>query len=124
MAREWLTEYGYPESSICAVERLIYVTIPFTPAETLAEKIIQDADLDNFGRKDCFEKMYRVENELRSIAQLDTKTIYTIFLSLHEKYHFQTTTSIRERQEKKEENAREFRKIYENVINSLQNEKL
>lgn len=56
IAREWLEKYGFPEEDIKAVERLIYVTIPNTPVDNLLEGIIQDADLDNFGRDDCFQK--------------------------------------------------------------------
>jgi hypothetical protein len=48
LARDWLASQNYPESEIKRVERLIEVTIPFTRAETILEKIIQDADLDNF----------------------------------------------------------------------------
>jgi HD superfamily phosphodiesterase len=111
LARDWLTTQNYPESSICEVERLIEVTIPFTPAQTILEKIIQDADLDNFGRDDCFSKMYRVEEELKEMTSLDTRTMYDIFRSLHA-YNFQTSTAQRDRQPKRLSNREKFENLY------------
>jgi HD superfamily phosphodiesterase len=111
LARDWLTLQGYPESNIREVERLIEVTIPFTPAETILEKIIQDADLDNFGRDDCFSKMYRVEEELKKMTTLDTRTMYDIFRSLHA-YNFQTSTAQQDRQAKRLSNREKFEHLY------------
>lgn len=48
IAREWLETEQHPEERIVRIEELILATIPFTPPKNILEKIIQDADLDNF----------------------------------------------------------------------------
>lgn len=48
IARAWLEKEGHPEARIIRVEELILATVPFTTPKNLLEKIIQDADLDNF----------------------------------------------------------------------------
>jgi HD superfamily phosphodiesterase len=121
IAREWLEKYHYPEEDIRAVERLIYVTIPNTPVNTLLEGIIQDADLDNFGRDDCFAKMYAVEEELRVHSDLTTKEIYDIFLDLHSNITFKSPTAQKERNTKKEENRIQFLEIYKEVVQAHPN---
>ncbi len=122
LAREWLTEKGHPEKRIVLIETLIMATVPFTRPKTHLEKIIQDADLDNFGRDDCFSKMDRVEEELRTMTTLDTLSIYNIFRKLHHEYRFQTPTSIRERQAKKFRNAIRFDRLYEQIVTQEQGE--
>jgi uncharacterized protein len=120
LAREWLQGKGFPEDRIKRVESIIMATIVFTTPKNVMEAIIQDADLDNFGRNDCFQKMYKVEKELREIAKLDTETIYTkVFRRLHREYNFRTQTAIKERQEKKLENAKHFESIYEQVMKTV-----
>ena len=116
IAREWLTTQDYPKFRIARIEDLILATIPFTPAHNILEKIIQDADLDNFGRTDCFSKMSKVEEELRKMTPLDTSAIYGIFWKLHHNYKFQTPTSIRERGEQKLKNIVAFDKIYNDMM--------
>lgn len=116
IAREWLQEHGHPEARIVRVEEIIMATIPFTTAKGLLEKIIQDADLDNFGREDCFTKMWKVEEELRTIPKLDTPTIYSIFWRIYHDTRFQTKTSIRERQAKRFRNVIRFERLYNEVM--------
>lgn len=111
LARNWLKSQNYPELNIKKVERLIEVTIPFTQAETILEKIIQDADLDNFWRDDCFSKMHSVERELSEMTALDTRAMYDIFRSLHS-YNFQTSTAQRDRQPKRLSNRAAFESLY------------
>ncbi len=112
MAKEWLEKEGHPEYRIRRIESLILATIPFTTPQTHLEKIIQDADLDNFGRDDCFAKMWLVEEELRTIAHLNTTTIYSLFWKLFHDIRFQSPTGIKERQLKKNQNVIRFEKIY------------
>ena len=111
IAREWLSARGYPKDRIQKIESVILATVPFSPTKNILEEIIQDADLDNLGRDDCFAKMKRVEEELVTMAGMKKPDIYAIFRSLHTRYHFHTKTSKRERQEKKLENARKFEEI-------------
>ena len=53
------------------IERLILATVLFSDANDILEGIIQDADLDNLGRKDCFIKTLLVRKELNTIAHMD-----------------------------------------------------
>ncbi len=115
LARDYLTRAGHPEKRIQKIETLILATIPFTPTHHILEQILQDADLDNLGRDDCFSKMQKVEEELRSMQNLSTEVIYDIFSGLHQKYRFQTRTAQMERQEKKLANAEKFRDILKKV---------
>lgn len=113
IARNWLQNYGYPEKDIRVVESLIFVTTPQAEIKSLPEAIIHDADLDNFGRDDCFSKMYAVEEELRAHTALTTKEIYDLFLDLHVNMVFKTPTGKKERDVKKQQNKLHFLKIYE-----------
>jgi uncharacterized protein len=122
IARDWLTLQWHPKTRIARVESLILATIPFSKTKSVLEQIIQDADLDNFGRDDCFQKMQKVEEELRIMTPLDTRSIYTIFRKLHHEFRFQTKTSIRERQAKKFRNAIRFDRIYEHVLSQESSE--
>jgi hypothetical protein len=116
IARGWLESEWHPEHRILRVEQLIMATVLFSKTNNLLEKIIQDADLDNFWRDDCFNKTLQVENELREIWKLDTKTIYTIFWKLFHGIQFQTPTWIRERQMKLAENVARFEIVYHEIM--------
>ena len=95
IARAYLEKIQYIESRIQKIERLILSTILFTEAHDILEEIIQDADLDNLGRKDCFIKTLLVRKELNTIAHLNVskakwlKTSYDLINT----YKFRTLTS-------------------------------
>jgi len=63
------------------------------------EGIIQDADLDNLGRKDCFIKTLLVRKELNSIASMNIskKKWLEISYNLLRTYQYRTTTAQGER---------------------------
>lgn len=56
--------------------------------------------------------MWLVEEELRTIAHLNTPTIYSLFWKLFHEVQFQSPTGIKERQQKKNQNVIRFEKIY------------
>jgi HD superfamily phosphodiesterase len=116
IARGWLESEWHPEHRILRVEQLIMATVLFSKTNNLLEKIIQDADLDNFWRDDCFYKTLQVENERREIWKLDTKTIDTIFWKLFHGIKFQTPTWIRERRVKLAENVARFEIVYHEIM--------
>jgi hypothetical protein len=64
----------YPEEKIKLVERIILATIPEykTPID-IYEKIIRDADMDNLGRKDFFEKSNSLKREIEIIKNIKIK---------------------------------------------------
>ena len=71
IARTYLKDISYNESRIQKIERLILATVLFAEANDILEGIIQDADLDNLGRKDCFIKTLLVRKELNSVAHMN-----------------------------------------------------
>lgn len=113
IAREWLIAQGFPEDRIHKIERIILATVLFSTPETLAEKIIQDADLDNLGRADCFKKTeaYRKELEKYSEGHDDMK-FFAFTETLLKRFRFHTTVSKKDRQAKLEENANAIRTVF------------
>ena len=68
IAEEWLKSQNYPQDKIEIVKRIILATIPFfNSPESIACKIIKDADLDNLWRKDCFENTKKLKQEILNI---------------------------------------------------------
>ena len=110
-ARKWLEWEHQNESLIREVERLIMSTIVFSPAHDLLAKILQDADLDNFGRNDCMSKMFLVQKELEEHTPLSNKQIYEIFRFL-QSYDFQTKSARADRQTKRIQNRADFITLY------------
>ena len=111
MAKNYLKTILYPEEKIKLVEELIIATIYDRKPQNLLEEIIRDADTDNLGRDDFFEKWQRLKKEIECIKKikiLDPDWYhYSIkFLCEHK---FQTPTEIKERQFKKEENLKKLK---------------
>lgn len=108
IAKNYLRSIFYPLDKIMLVEQLIIATIPKKEPSNLLESIIKDADTDNLGRDDFFEKGQRLKKEIESIKKIKILdpdwTHYSInFLKEHK---YSTKTEIEERQEKKEENLK------------------
>lgn len=110
LAAEYLGSLGWKADRIEKIQRLILATVLFTPATDILEQIIQDADMDNIGRKDCLVKSMLVRKELRIIAGVDIPKGKWI-QNTHElisKFEFRTSTSRMERGEMREENLNKF----------------
>lgn len=106
IAKNYLNGILYPTEKIKKVEDLIVATIYTRPPENILEKIIKDADTDNLGRDDFFEKWQRLKQEIEIIKNIkildpDWQHYSLNFLRQHQ---FLTHTEIQERQPKKEEN--------------------
>lgn len=115
IAENFLRNLGYPEERVVRVRRIILATVIFTQPGGLLEEIIQDADLDNLGRRDCHMRTdaYRRELQLYSPNPFDE----TGFLNFTEKllddgFSFRTETAKREREEGKAKNLETFRMRY------------
>jgi HD superfamily phosphodiesterase len=95
IARKYLEEISYEESRIQKIERLILATILFSETHDILEEIIQDADLDNLGRKDCFVKTLLVRKELNTIAHMNIskRKWLEISYNLVRTYQYKTNTS-------------------------------
>ncbi len=101
IARTYLEEIGYAESRIQKIERLILATVLFAEVHDILESIIQDADLDNLGRKDCFIKTLLVRKELNTIVHMNIskKKWLEISYNLIRNYKYKTLTARWERSE-------------------------
>ncbi len=99
ITRKYLEKIKYPESRIQKIERLILSTVLFSEAHDILEGIIQDADLDNLGRKDCFVKTLLVRKELNTVANMNVSKIKWLEISynLIRTYKFRTPTAKFER---------------------------
>lgn len=118
IARKYLENVSWPEDRIVKIERLIMATILFTEARDHLESIIQDADLDNLGRKDCFVKTLLVRKELTSIGHVEMPKSRWMEISynLLMQYNYRTVTSQSERGEIQNINRREFLKRLPQMI--------
>ena len=105
---------GYRKKDINRVSRIILATkLPQSP-QTLCEKIVCDADVDNFGRDDFFAKgnLIRKELEAQGITMSDEKWNKGT-LDLLTNHDYFTGSAKKLRQEKKQENIKKlFKKVY------------
>ncbi|MDP2103634.1 MAG: HD domain-containing protein [Candidatus Gracilibacteria bacterium] len=99
IAKKYLENINYPVKRIQKIERLIVATVLFSEVHDLLEGIIQDADLDNLGRKDCFIKTLLVRKELITIGHMELskqKWLDSTY-NLLRTYQYKTPTAQRER---------------------------
>jgi hypothetical protein len=82
-------------------------TVVFSEAKDILEKIIQDADLDNLGRKDCFIKTLLFRAEMREIGGQDIpkEQWFRNTHNLLRAFEYRTLTSQEERTATKIANA-------------------
>lgn len=119
IAQNYLKSILYPEDKIKLIERIIQATKPSyrTPID-IYEKIIKDADLDNLGRKDFFEKWHSLKKEIEIIKNIKIRDPDWNHWSvdLLKEHHYQTLTQRLERESTKQENLKK-------MINEIKNEK-
>ncbi|MDD5770085.1 MAG: HD domain-containing protein [Candidatus Gracilibacteria bacterium] len=116
IAKNYLKSILYPNEKIELVEQLIIATIYDREPRNILENIIRDADTDNLGRDDFFDKGERLKTEIESIKKIKILSPdwlhYSIKFLLQHKFF--TRFEILERQEKKEENLKELQKRVNN----------
>lgn len=99
-AQEILPTYGYPQSKIDTIKRIIMATqLPHTPTDIL-EAVIQDSDLDYLGRADFIpvsNLLYKeiVERSGTNMTINQWNKIQIKFISNHQ-YYTKTAQSLRE----------------------------
>lgn len=98
IARDILPNFGYSDSEIARIEKMIMATsIPHRP-ESLIEKIICDADLDYLGREDFEERAERLFRELQYLQVVKDRHSWNLiqekFLLQHQ-YFTETAISAR-----------------------------
>ena len=114
IASNFLQSIGYPQEKIKKVERIILATDPnYTPPKDIFEEIIKDADIDNLGRNDFFEKWGKVKEELEEIKKIKISDPdwHHSMLDILYKTKFYTKTQIKERQKVKDINEKKLKKI-------------
>ena len=114
IASNYLQSIGYPKDKIKTIERIILATNPeYTPPKDIYEEIIKDADIDNLGRDDFFEKWGKVKEELEEIKKIKISDPdwHHSMLDILYKTKFYTKTQIKERQKIKEKNTATLKKI-------------
>lgn len=106
IASEWLRKEGFPESRIEIILHTIMATVLFSPVQTISEKIIQDADLDNLGRVDSFDRSLALLTEMRTVGKKDiSDEAFWIFThGLISNFHFHTPYEQKLRNEQQEKN--------------------
>jgi len=106
-AKKYLQNISYPPSDIDTIYRIIIATDMQIPANDLLEEIIKDADIDNLGREDFWEKWEWLRQELIHVYKKDIPQLewYKSSLILMQQAQFFTQTNQRERNQKKAENT-------------------
>lgn len=112
IAQNYLQTILYPEEKIHIIERIILATQLWVQPETLLEKIIKDADMDNLWREDFFDINEKLKQERETIKQIKIKDPewHHASLDIIQGHRFYTPTQIRERNEKLEKNTQELKK--------------
>ena len=107
IAQNYLKSILYPPKKIKLIERMILATDPDykTPADVY-EQIIKDADMDNLGRKDFFEKAHSLKKEIEIVKNIKIRDPdwHHASVDLLKEHQFATLTQKMERDNIKQEN--------------------
>lgn len=111
IAKNYLQTILYPQDKIDIIEKIILVTDPKKTPNTLLEKIIKDADMDNLGRDDFFDISERLKHERETIKNIKIKDPewHHASLDVVEWHKFYTGTQIAERSKKLKENIEKLK---------------
>ncbi len=108
LAQQHLPTFGYTQKEIGIIKRMILATtVPQRP-KTKIEKLLCDADLDNFGRKDFFVKSELVRREEGKKKNKEWHQNILTFVSNHH-YHSPEARALRNRQ--KQKNMKKLKKM-------------
>lgn len=115
LASQFLPEFGFGKEQVSFINSLIMVTRLPQQANTAAEQVICDADLDYLGREDFFIHSFELQNEWNHFGILHTNLtewldIQIKFLSNH-KYFTKSSAFLRDR--KKSENLKEITSLWQ-----------
>lgn len=109
IAQQILPSFGYTESDILQICKLIMATeIPQQPTQHL-EEIICDADLDYLGRDDFSKRSQLLYEEMRKLGAVASRDAYDkLQLAFFQNHQYFTVTSKRLRNKEKEENYKKL----------------
>lgn len=113
IAKNYLNSILYPKEKIKEIENMILATIVSRQPQNLLESIIKDADTDNLGRKDFFDKWTRLKKELETIKNIKilNPDWYHYSLKFVKKHKFYSDSEIKERRLVKEENINKLQEL-------------
>jgi len=110
IAEEWLKKHDFPEDKIDIVKKVILATIPVFSPESIACKIIKDADLDNLWTPDAIFLAEMLAKELKEVKKIDISPKDLLSKDFILNYMPYTSTQIEERWEQLKKNKLEMRK--------------
>lgn len=119
IAQNFLKWILYPPYKIQKIEDLIIATKPsYTRPINICEKIIKDADLDNLGRYDFFERWNSLKKEIEIIKNIKIKDPDWVHWSIEllKEHNYQTITQKLEREKIKQKNLKKLIKELEKEI--------
>jgi uncharacterized protein len=123
MIGEVLPGFGYSQSQIESIQKMIMATrLPQSP-HTLLEKIIADADLDVLGRDDFFIRNKALRNELagRGITVSDEQW-YKSQLNFLKNHRYWTKAARKLRNKRKRANILMMQQLLDKIQESIPNE--
>lgn len=114
--REILRKHGYSEKGINEIAKIIMATkMPQRP-KTKYEKIICDADLDNFGKRNFFIVTERVRKELENRGnKIPNKKWYEDTLKLMESHDYFTKSARKKNNKTKAKNTEKLKFILKSM---------
>ncbi len=118
IAENYLKSILYPEDKIKLIEKIILATdLEYKTPKNIYEQIIKDADMDNLGRKDFFEKWNSLKKEVEIIKDIKIKDPDWLHWSLQllKEHRYETNTQKIERNNKKLENLKKMVEELENT---------
>jgi len=106
IAQNYLKSNLYSNKKIEIIEKIILATSPNNTPKNILEKIIKDADLDNLGREDFFEKSHSLKKEIEIVKKIKINDPDWIHWSVQllKEHEYETETQKAERWNKKQEN--------------------
>lgn len=112
IAKSALPTYGYNAKGIDTISGMIMATQMPQKPRTPLQKILCDADLDNFGREDFYVKGELLRLELaKQGVKISPRNWYTDTLKLLEDHNYHTDSAKRLRQKGKEQHIQEIKEL-------------
>jgi len=117
MAGRILKLIGYKPNEVVKIQKMILSTDLESEPESHVEKILCDADLDHFGRKDFFKLDGRLREEWREKGMdvSDEVKWYKGTLEILKKHQYYTESQKKLREKEKQKNIKRLLKKLENI---------
>jgi uncharacterized protein len=112
IVKEVLPAFGYSDPEIGIINGMILSTYINGHVDTLAKKVLCDADLDYLGRPDYFLIAQRLRLEWSSLGEpISLKNWYISQVKYFEQHTYFTQSAIRLRNKGKEENLSQIKEL-------------